>query len=155
MKQWWSQLQKKERHLVILMGVLITFFLCYHLIWSPISQGLEQESKKLKRNQELKVYVEHHIGAAKTQKGGAKQPGNGTLSSVINRVARGYDIAITRVQPQGEDIQVWINEVSFNTLLIWLADLTQNNGLQVKTIDITEGSADGMVKIRRLQLGTN
>lgn len=154
MKQWWSQLPEKERYLVILMAVLISFFLLFHLVWSPINNGLVKEAKKLERNQELLTYVKQSTASIK--KGGAvstKGKVSGSLSSVISRVAKRHQISISRVQPQGDDIQVWIEEVSFNQLLIWLDDLKQSAELEVKTIDITEGNQGGIVKIRRLQLG--
>jgi len=154
MKQWWAQLPEKERYLVILMTVMITFFLLFHLVWSPINNGLIKEAKKLERNQELLTFVKQ--STANIKKGStaaSKGKRSGSLSSVISNVAKRHQISISRVQPQGEDIQVWIEEVSFNQLLIWLDDLKQNAALEVKSIDISEGNQGGIVKIRRLQLG--
>lgn len=154
MKQWWSQLPEKERYLVILMTVLITLFLLFHLVWSPINDGLVKESKKLQRHKELLSYV--HENTVHIKKAGtvtSKGQVSGSLSSVVNRVAKRHQISISRVQPQGDDIQVWIEEVPFNQLLVWLDDLKKSARLEVKSIDITEGNQSGIVKIRRLQLG--
>ena len=154
MKQWWRQLAEKEQRLLILMSVFIVFFLFYHLLWQPINEGLDKESKKLARHQALLSYVEQNTSRYQAAlRGGGKKTATGSLSSIVNRVAQSHQINISRVQPQGDDIQVWIEQVAFNQLLLWLADLTGTNGLHVKTIDISEGNAEGTVNIRRLQLG--
>ena len=154
MKQWWTQLQEKEQRLVVVMLVMVTFFLFYHLVWSPINKGLTKEAKKLERNQELLAYVQQNTARYKSalKSGGNKAP-SGSPLSIVNRVAKSYQININRVQPQGDDIQVWIEQVPFNQLLLWLDDLSQKQGLTIRAIDISEGDEKGLVKVRRLQLG--
>lgn len=154
MKQWWTQLQEKEQRLVVLMVVMVTIFLFYHLIWSPINDGLTKESKKLERNQALLTYVQQNTSRYQSAlKNGGSKAANGSLLSIVNRVAKSYQININRVQPQGDDIQVWIEQIAFNQLLLWLDDLSQKQGLTIKAIDISEGDEQGLVKVRRLQLG--
>ncbi|WP_286264534.1 type II secretion system protein M [Thalassotalea atypica] len=154
MKQWWTQLAEKEQRLLMLMSVFVVCFLFYHLLWQPVNEGLDKESKKLARHQALLSYVEQHTSQYQAAlRSGGNSKATGSLSSIVNRVAKAHQINISRVQPQGDDIQVWIEQVAFNQLLLWLADLTEKNGLQVKTIDISEGNAEGAVNIRRLQLG--
>ncbi len=154
MKQWWIQLQEKEQRLVIVMLVLVTFFIFYHLIWAPINDGLIKENQKLTRHQELLNYVQQNThryqNALKT---GSQKAATGSLLSIVNRVAKSHQVNISRVQPQGDDIQVWIEQISFNKLMIWLDDLSQGQGLIIKAVDISEGDEKGMVRIRRLQLG--
>ena len=57
------------------------------------------------------------------------------------------------MQPQGEDLQVWIEEVSFNQLLTWLEQLSSRENINVKSIDLSNTQQPGVVKVRRLQLG--
>lgn len=153
MKQWWRQLQEKEQRLVIVMLVMLTLFAFYHAVWAPINDGLVKETQKLQRHQALLAYVKENTARyQQAQKSSAKQAG-GSLTSIVNGVAKSYQVDISRVQPQGDDIQVWIEDIAFNQFLLWLDDLTQNKGLVVKAIDISESTEVGMVKVRRLQLG--
>ena len=57
------------------------------------------------------------------------------------------------MQPQGDDLQVWIDEISFNQLLTWLEQLASREGLRVKNIDLSLADQQGVVRVRRLQLG--
>lgn len=154
MKQWWGQLSDRDKKLVIVMTALLVPFIVYQMIWLPISDGLAKEQKKLTRNQELYAYVQSNIAHIKNAGiSGNKVNKGGSLSSQVNRSAQSHGIKIDRVQPQGDDLSVWIDQVPFNSLLSFITDLSKNNGLQVKNIDIVETDASGVVKVRRLQLG--
>jgi general secretion pathway protein M len=56
------------------------------------------------------------------------------------------------MQPQDEELQVWIDSVPFNTLMLWLSALEQR-GVIILQSDLSETNEDGFVQVRRLQLG--
>ncbi|MOA04543.1 Type II secretion system protein M [compost metagenome] len=48
---------------------------------------------------------------------------------------------------------MWIDTVPFDDLLLWLATLSDQHGVQVQIIEVArENLAPGLVKVRRLQL---
>jgi general secretion pathway protein M len=57
------------------------------------------------------------------------------------------------MQPQGDNLQVWLDSASFTQLLFWLEHLANNENLQVQAIDLAQGDKQGEVRVRRLQLG--
>lgn len=62
----------------------------------------------------------------------------------MNRTAFNQKIKIARLQPQGQELQVWIDTVPFDDLLIWLATLSDQYGVQVQIIELArEGLAPG------------
>lgn len=153
MKAWWQQLNIREQRLVATMGFAVLVFIIYSLIWQPLNDSLSQSQSKLKRQQSLLAWVQEntqHYHNAKKNNSGKKS--SGSLSSIINRSANGHQITITRMQPQGDDLQVWIDSAPFTQLLFWLEHLANNEGLQVKSIDLSKGERAGEVKVRRLQL---
>lgn len=154
MKNWWIQLNVREQQLVSVLAVFVVIFLFFNLIWQPLNENLDKTEKKLARQQNLLAWVTENTARYKAaEKSGNKNARGGSLSSVVNRSAKQHQIVITRVQPQGSDIQVWIDEIPFTQLLTWLESLTTKNGLRVNSIDITKSDVKGIVKIRRLQLG--
>ena len=70
----------------------------------------------------------------------------------VNQTAKASDITLTRIQPSNDQVQVWIDEVDFNTLIAWLDGLDKT-GVQVLQADISQSGGAGLVKVRRLQLG--
>ncbi len=153
MKTWWQQLNIREQRLVLAMSVVISVFVLYGLIWQPLNEKIASTQVKVERQQALLAWVEENTQRyQQTKRNGANNSG-ASLSSIVNRTSRSNNITITRMQPQGDDLQVWIDEISFNQLLSWLEQLASRENLQVKNIDLSLADQQGVVRVRRLQLG--
>jgi len=154
MKAWWQQLKSSEQRLVAIMGFVLGLILFYLLIWQPLGDNVSKAQQKLARQQALLIYIQESTQRYKqSHKSGASSRSSGSLSSIVNRSATRNNISIARLQPQGEDLQIWIDEVPFTQLLNWLEFLANNEGLSVKSIDLSKADRQGVVKVRRLQLG--
>ncbi len=151
-KQKWQQLNAREQSLLIVMSVVIGIFLFYSLIWQPLNDNLAKAAKKLEKQQALLVWVQEKTQQYQQANPTTKHRG-GSLTGIVNRTARSKNINVTRMQPQGDDLQVWIDEVPFEQLLKWLEQLAMNEGVLIKAIDITKADSNGVVQVRRLQLG--
>ena len=153
MKAWWQQLNIREQRLVLVMSVLVSVFILYGLIWQPLNESIDKQKLTLERQQALLTWVEENTQRYQTAKRNGRASSGASLSSIVNRTSRLNNIIITRMQPQGDDLQVWIDEISFNQLLTWLEQLASRDGLQVKNIDLSLADQQGVVRVRRLQLG--
>ena len=154
MKERWLQLDLREQRLVIAMGAVVLFFILYSAIWAPLNNNIEAAYKKNERQQKLLTWVNEGTQRYKMAVGSSQSNNrNSSLSSLVNQTAGRNQISIARMQPQGDDLQVWIDEVSFNQLLTWLEQLAVKEGISVKAIDISNAQQAGVVKVRRLQLG--
>ncbi|MGB0936304.1 MAG: type II secretion system protein GspM [Colwellia sp.] len=154
MKERWQQLNLREQRLVMAMAVVIGIFLIYSLVWLPLNNGLAKANDKLARQQALLVWViENTQHFKQINSKNSKPKSGGSLSSIINRTANQHQLTITRMQPQGSNLQVWIDEAPFTQLLFWLEYLAKNEGLEVKNIDLSKSDIPGKVAVRRLQLG--
>lgn len=153
MKIWWQGLNQREQRLVSALGAFFILILLYSTIWQPLNNSLVESQAKLERGQELLTWVEENTALFKDAKrSGGKSKTRGSVSSVANRSAKTYKLNITRMQPQGAGLQVWIDSTPFTQLLFWLEYLANEEGLQVKAIDLTRGDTAGQVKVRRLHL---
>jgi general secretion pathway protein M len=154
MKSWWQQLKISEQRIVVVMSIVVVFFLFYSLVWQPLENNIITTQKKLVRQQVLHTWVQENTQRyQQSQKRMASSGNNASLSSIVNGSAGRNNISIARLQPQGEDLQVWIDEVPFTQLLSWLEFLANNEGLLVKSIDLSKADRNGVVRVRRLQLG--
>jgi general secretion pathway protein M len=153
MKVWWQQLNTREQRLVASMAIVFLVFIFYSAIWQPLNNGLTEAQSKLARQQELLTWVQENTALyQQARRSSGKAKANGSISSIANRSAKTYKLTITRMQPQGDDLQVWIDSTPFTQLLFWLEHLANNEGLQVKAIDLTQGDRVGEVSVRRLHL---
>ncbi|MFT5758250.1 MAG: general secretion pathway protein M [Alteromonadaceae bacterium] len=155
MKIWWQQLNLREKKLVVAMTSLVVIFILYSFIWQPLNDNIAKTEKKIARQQQLLSWVAENTQRFQQAKSNVGNQVSGSLSSIVNRTAGSNKITITRMQPQGDNIQVWIDEIAFNQLLQWLEQLSSQEGLQVTNIDLSDAGKPGVVRVRRLQLGTN
>jgi len=152
-KTWWQGLNLREQRLVLVMGSAISLFLLYSFLWQPLNDSLANTKKRLVSRQALLTWVTDNTARYQSVKStGGNNKSSGSLSSIINRTANQQQLTITRMQPQGDTLQVWLDSAPFTQLLFWLEHLTNNEGLQVQAIDLTKGDNKGEVRIRRLQL---
>jgi len=153
LKQWWAQLNTREQRLVVAMGGAVLTLLLYTLVWQPLNTNVENSKTKLASRQALLTWVSENSARYQSIKpNNSGQKLGGSLSSIINRTAGKYQLIISRMQPQGDSLQVWVDEVSFTQLLYWLEHIVNNEGLKVQAIDIASSDKPGEVRVRRLQL---
>lgn len=151
-KVWWLGLNLREQRLVLIAGSAFSIFLLYSFLWQPLNENLAQTTKKLASRQALLTWVTDNTARYQNVKlsvGNKKT--SGSLSSIINRTANQQQLTITRMQPQGDSLQVWLDSAPFTQLLFWLEHLANNEGLQVQAIDLTQSDQQGEVRVRRLQ----
>jgi len=154
LKLYYATLNEREQRLVLVSAVLVVIALFYWVIWSPLSQAVTKGRANLDSQQELLVWVQQSANRALQLQGSAKPSSkfNGSLAQEVNQSAGRLNIAIARMQPQGDELQVWIDQVPFNDVLSWLQGL-ESKGIVILDLDIAETNAAGQIKIRRLKLG--
>jgi general secretion pathway protein M len=153
MKAWWQRLNNREQTLVVLMSAVVGIFILYSAIWQPLNDSLASANKKLIKQQTLLTWVTENTERYQKAQGNSRSSqGKASLSGIVNNSAATYQLTITRMQPQGDDIQVWLDSVPFTQLLFWLEHLVGNENIKVKAIDLMGSDKAGEVTVRRLQL---
>lgn len=153
LQTWWQGLASREQQLVGFCGVFLVVGVLYWGIWSPIAEAEADALRSLSAQQQTLNYVKQTANKiAGLKQSGAKPVATGSLSSVVNQTAGNYGLVITRMQPQGDKIQVWMDDVPFDALLGYLGELVQAKGLSLESVDLAEADAPGYVKVRRIQL---
>jgi general secretion pathway protein M len=154
LKARFNALTDREQILVIISAVVVLIGVFYFAIWKPLNSGIDREQKLLSNQATLLTWVKSQSArAAQLRQSSGVKPFTGSLPQAVNRTTSRHGIAISRMQPQGEEeLQVWVDEAEFNSVLAWLQAL-ENMGVLIKQVDIAEADQGGIVRIRRLQLG--
>lgn len=153
LKQRFNQLTDREQKLVSVSGIVILIGAVYFLLYAPMQASIERNTTSLNAQQELLTWVSQNANRAiqLKQSGGQGGEFNGSLPQAVNQTANSNEISISRMQPQGDDIQVWVDSARFDNVLAWLQAL-EKLGVQIIEADIAEGDSPGIVKVRRLRL---
>lgn len=124
-----------EQLVVTALGVLIVLVLIFVLIWMPVYQWKNEKVAEYERQQELVAWIHAQGPKVKGRSGGGgKLPPGQTLQSVITRDSQRIKIVLQRTEPKGQNLRVWVNEVSFDLLMRWLLDLKRRYGIE--TVDV-------------------
>ena len=155
LQSWWRGISAREQRLVAVGGSVLLIGLFYWAIWQPVANRIAERERQVVNQQQTLAWLKEKGQEVLAMQGGQGRQidTGGTLDGVVNRTAFNQKIKIARLQPQGQDLQVWIDTVPFDDLLIWLATISDQYGVQVQIIELArEGLAPGLVKVRRLQL---
>ncbi|MBT0587861.1 type II secretion system protein GspM [Alteromonas oceanisediminis] len=147
-------LTEREQILVITASVVVLIGLFYFFIWSPLNTNIERQRNTIADQQELLTWVQQSAQRAIQLRQSGRSGGafNGSLPQAVNQTTARYDIAISRMQPQGDELQVWVDQAAFNSVIDWLNAL-ETMGVVILQVDVTEAESPGQIRIRRLQLG--
>ncbi len=147
---------ESEQKLILILGVCFSLFILIS-VYSSVANGLSETSKKLIQQQELNTWAEQQIALIK--RSGKTSSASGSTSSmaqVINTTARRNGITLARLQPQTADlVKVGLEDMNFNQLTKWLADLRNQHGIYVSNLDLSKTDETGIVRVRRLDLERN
>lgn len=148
----WRQLQPREQLILAAGTVIAVVLLGWALLVSPILVAREDARAALSGQRQLAIDLE--IAASRFGNvGNARQTSsaNLTLIAVVDRSIRGSRIGkpASRLQPDGETrARVWLEDVNFDAMVAWLAELESRYGVRIDTADIDRSSGAGLVDVR-------
>lgn len=149
MKEWFSQLNQREQLSLLLLGLALLLYLLYILVLSP----LESQREQLIAQNSAVTQSQGHVDAMVSQllqlrQGGAKAGAKRNLTSVINQSTSRLQLPVMRLQPNSRgEIQVRIENASFNDVLKWLNEMEYTESLLVREVSVTPAASAGRVNI--------
>ena len=149
MKEWFSQLNQREQLSLLLLGLALLLYLLYILVLSP----LESQREQLIAQNSAVTQSQGRVDAMVSQllqlrEGGAKAGAKRNLTSVINQSTSRLQLPVMRLQPNSRgEIQVRIENASFNDVLKWLNEMEYTESLLVREVSVTPAASAGRVNI--------
>lgn len=157
------RLQARERFLALqvrerwLLGAGVAALLLTVLflgVWEPLLKARESHRAALDSARAVAVRLEQ--AAAQVQQSRGRQPaataGQGvSLMAAVDQASKqsGLGKSPSRIQPEGDrEVRVWFEDVSFDAMVRWLAELQSRYGVTVQTFDVEPQPALGRVNIR-------
>ena len=149
MKGWFSQLNQREQLSLLLLSLALLVYLLYILVLSP----LESEREQLIAQNSAVIESQGRVDAMVSQllqlrEGGAKAGAKRNLTSVINQSTSRLQLPVMRLQPNSRgEIQVRIENASFNDVLKWLNEMEYTESLLVREVSVTPAASAGRINI--------
>ncbi|MDC5838046.1 type II secretion system protein M [Vibrio europaeus] len=154
LQTWWLSISQREQRLVVACSLLVIIGCLYWGVVQPVAERANNAQMRIQSEKQLLSWVKDKadkISQSQGQGGRAVSglPINQAVSSSVGR----FKVELIRVQPRGEQFQVWVAPMPFNQFLNWITFLQETHGIKVVFLDIDKGNKDGMIEVNRLQLG--
>ena len=145
-KQWYSGLQTREQFLVSRgAAAAVALLLVGGLVQLHTAVGKAQAA--VVRKQDDLAYIISHLGELQGANGSAPDLSS-PLASIVERTAgdSGLGEQLKTNQPEGDNsLRVKFEGASFDTLVLWVSSLQQEQGIQVQSATIDRAAAGTVV----------
>lgn len=148
----WQQRTRRERHLLLGMGVMLIIGLVYYALWQPWQSRETQWRQTLTREQASLQWMRQQTPLLQQLRQQKSPAAPQEPSTVIMREAARHGIAIVRLQPQGARLSLSVQPADFQALMAWLDALGQAGMTTVMLTVAAVAQQPGRVTVTTLVL---
>ncbi|MFD2179135.1 type II secretion system protein M [Veronia pacifica] len=152
---YWQSLSSREQRFLLVASGFIFIAVLYWGVLAPLQQRAEIAENRLRSEKNLLNWVEGkaaEIESLRAIKGTGQATGRPLQQVVTSSVGR-FNLEIIRLNPVKDEIQVWLKPMPFNILLKWIDHLSVQYGVGVIFLELGKTDTQGLVEVKRLQLG--
>ena len=131
----WQQRTRRERHLLLGMGVMLIIGLVYYALWQPWQSRETQWRQTLTREQASLQWMRQQTPLLQQLRQQKSPAAPQEPTTVIMREAARHGIAIVRLQPQGARLGLSVQPADFQALMAWL-DALEQAGMTTVTLTV-------------------
>lgn len=150
-QQWFTQLAPRERWLVVSAAGVVTVTLAYVGLWEPLLKARQHRTEQLQEARALASRIEQLAVQVQSHRGGPVADLSVSVLAAVDQTARsgGLDKPPSRIQPEGDrEVKVWIDGVSFDSLMRWLDDLQKRYGIRAQGVELERSDTPGLVNVQ-------
>ena len=154
MKDRWNQLALRERQTLSVGGFFLCAFLIYILLWVPLTERTNLLRKQITANQNLLTWMQEadkriQLLEKTTQEKPLTHTEGSLLSIVQKQINRTPLVsALTDLhQLETDSVQLTFQKVSFDQLMKWLIQITDQEGLVITQLTVTPGTTPGIADV--------
>ena len=147
MNNWYSSLNQREQLSLLLLAAAVGLYLLYVLAWSPLAGSRDE---LIVRNQGVAsslLRVDAMVSEVLSlRESGAGNSSKRNLTSLINQSTSRMNLQVSRLQPNSRgELQVRLENASFDDVLAWLYEMEYSQGLLVREVSLTGSGSAGRV----------
>jgi general secretion pathway protein M len=151
-KEWWNNLQSRERLYVAAGSIALIVMLLWSMVWDPLADGVENLQSNVAQQQDDLRWMQQAAAQIKQMQG--SQPSGSDNQSLLGLLegrinALGLKPALQRMNPEGSNqVKFWLNHGSFDQLTTLFGELEQQHGVKVISLSVTTTEQPGLVDAR-------
>lgn len=149
MKNYLSNLNERERWMVIIGGICLILYLYYAILYAPLANKVTQQSTLLTEKMQTLSWTQQMQKQAHAPKE-RKSVDNNQLLSILDTQLKRDEILKNPYQIQqtaSGEIQISFDEVPFTLFMAWLAKLNDRYSIAVKQMNVDHLATPGVVRL--------
>ena len=145
--QWFQALQPRERRIVTIGGAAAAVLLIFAVLL-PLDQSVKRAHARLEHKQADLAWMRSVAPRLAAAGPVTAPPSQRSLIVVVDNAAReaGLGTALTSSEPSGQGgLRVRLDNAPFDTLVGWLARLSEQHGIRVESATVDAAGPPGVV----------
>ncbi len=146
MKAAFARLSDRERWLTLCGVPVIVLVVLYQFVWLPVNAG------RAALTADIASYrlIAANAAAANARPETASTPATdrAPMATRITQSADAAGLLLSRLEPDGDQILVTIDDADFAGMMIWIADLEMDQAIRVAAAEIDRRTEPGIVSAR-------
>lgn len=153
LRSWFMALEPRERRILLAGAALASLLLGYVALWQPLYGNLVRLRATVSDQRSTLRWMEQTAQEVDRLRasGQSRSLGGQSLMGLVDQSARqaGLGGGISRIEPlAGSRIRVWMDNVSFDDVVLWLGRLHSTRGVQAEMISVDRKDSPGRVSVR-------
>lgn len=151
---YYSLPEKDQKAVKLLGGFAAIMIVIFGLLLPAVSYSSDAQADYRENSATLAwMQANKHLVASGGSRG-SRDPGQ-SLLGIANRSSKSFNINFKRYEPVGDSgLRLWLEQISFNNMILWLERLDKQFGIQVKEISVeSQNNNNGLVTVRLVLQG--
>jgi general secretion pathway protein M len=148
-KAWFAGLDEKDQKITLAASIFFSLLLLYLLVIEPINSSADKMRAEVAAKQKTVDWMKTKIPviiASKSSGGGSVS--SLALSSVVNNTTNKFGLPVSRRDSKTpNEMQVWFDNVSFDSFLSWVSEIKKKHGVTVTSVNVRSRDRDGITSI--------
>jgi len=148
-KNWFNELDERDQKITLVGAVLFVVVMLYLFLLSPMNNAVAELRVSVASKQKSVDYMKQQVPLFLGNKGsstGAKS--TLPLSSVVNSSTQKYSLPVSRRDSKSpNEMQVWFDNVPFDSFLKWVSELKTRYGVTVASVNVRSQDRNGITSI--------
>lgn len=152
MKNYWNNLNERERWMVAVLAIFCFFYLYYLALYAPLSRTKQQRLQQLIEKQDTLIWMQQ----MQRQYHGKSTLKSLTVSKLLTVLANQLNESTFKTYPYQlqqtgvNDIQLVFDKVPFNSFMTWLWSVNENYVVTIKQLNVQHSEESGVVQLTLL-----
>lgn len=148
-REWFDGLDDRDQMIALSFGVILSILLVYLLIFSPLNNAVSDLDKKVAAQEKTVEWMKQQVPLI----AGNNVASNGNrsslpLASLINTTTKQYSLPVSRRDSKSpNEMQIWFDNVSFNSFLKWSAEVTNKHGVTIISVNVRSRERNGITSV--------